>query len=36
MTLCALGIAQEMKGVGVAANSIWPKTLIESQVNSQC
>jgi NAD(P)-dependent dehydrogenase (short-subunit alcohol dehydrogenase family) len=30
MTLGALGISQEYKGKGVAANSIWPKTLIES------
>ena len=30
MTLGALGIAQEYKGKGVAANSIWPNTLIES------
>ncbi len=30
MTLGALGIAQEYKGRGVAANAIWPNTLIES------
>lgn len=30
MTMAAIGIAQEMKGKGVAANSIWPVTLIES------
>ena len=29
MTLAMLGIAEEMKGYGVAANSIWPRTLIE-------
>jgi hypothetical protein len=29
MTLAMLGIAEEMKGFGVAANSIWPRTLIE-------
>jgi citronellol/citronellal dehydrogenase len=30
MTLGALGIAQEYRGRGVAANTIWPNTLIES------
>ena len=30
MTLTALGVAQEYKGKGVAGNSIWPTTLIES------
>ena len=30
MTLGALGIAQEYSGRGVAANTIWPNTLIES------
>jgi citronellol/citronellal dehydrogenase len=30
MTLTALGVAAEYKGLGVAGNSIWPTTLIES------
>eukprot|EP00128_Syssomonas_multiformis_P017447 Colp12_sorted_trinity150504_noHs@36272 len=30
MTLTALGVAQEYRGKGVAGNSIWPTTLIES------
>lgn len=30
MTLTALGVAQEYKGRGIAGNSIWPTTLIES------
>eukprot|EP00051_Salpingoeca_urceolata_P008310 m.104982 g.104982 ORF g.104982 m.104982 type:complete len:285 (+) comp15685_c0_seq1:660-1514(+) len=30
MTLSALGVAQELKGTGVAANSFWPTTMIES------
>lgn len=30
MTLVALGVAAEYKGMGVAGNSIWPTTLIES------
>jgi len=30
MTLSALGVAQEMQDKGVAANSLWPATLVES------
>ena len=30
MTLTALGVAQEYRGLNVAGNSIWPTTLIES------
>jgi len=30
MTLVALGVAAEYKGLGVAGNSVWPATLIES------
>lgn len=30
MTMTALGVAQEYKGLGVAGNSIWPVTMIES------
>jgi citronellol/citronellal dehydrogenase len=28
MSLCTLGLAEEMKGRGVAANSLWPRTII--------
>ncbi len=28
MTLCALGIAEELKDAGVASNTLWPRTLI--------
>lgn len=28
MTLCALGIAEEMRAVGVASNTLWPRTLV--------
>jgi citronellol/citronellal dehydrogenase len=31
MTLVAQGIAEEVRGRGVAANALWPATLIESQ-----
>jgi citronellol/citronellal dehydrogenase len=30
MTMTAMGIASEYKGKGIAANTIWPKTAIES------
>jgi NAD(P)-dependent dehydrogenase (short-subunit alcohol dehydrogenase family) len=30
MTLVALGVAQEYRGMGIAGNSIWPATLIDS------
>ena len=30
MTMAALGISQEYKGSGIAANTIWPATMIES------
>jgi NAD(P)-dependent dehydrogenase (short-subunit alcohol dehydrogenase family) len=28
MTLCALGIAQEMREEGIASNTLWPRTLV--------
>jgi citronellol/citronellal dehydrogenase len=28
MTLCALGIAEEMRGVGIASNTLWPRTTV--------
>ncbi len=28
MTLCALGIAQEMREQGIASNTLWPRTLV--------
>ncbi|RFD26761.1 short chain dehydrogenase [Mycobacterium uberis] len=28
MTLCALGIAEEMRDVGIASNTLWPRTLV--------
>lgn len=28
MTLCALGIAEEMRSAGVASNTLWPRTLV--------
>lgn len=28
MSLCTLGLAEEMRGRGVAANSLWPRTII--------
>jgi citronellol/citronellal dehydrogenase len=28
MTLCALGIAEEMRSVGIASNTLWPRTTI--------
>ena len=28
MTLCALGIAEEMREAGVASNTLWPRTLV--------
>jgi citronellol/citronellal dehydrogenase len=31
MTLVAQGVAEEVRGQGVAANALWPATMIESQ-----
>jgi len=28
MTLCALGIAEEMREAGIASNTLWPRTLV--------
>jgi citronellol/citronellal dehydrogenase len=28
MTLCALGIAEEMRGQGIASNTLWPRTMV--------
>ncbi len=28
MSLCTLGLAQELRGAGIAVNSLWPKTTI--------
>ena len=28
MTLCALGIAEEMREEGIASNTLWPRTLV--------
>lgn len=28
MTLCALGIAEEMRASGIASNTLWPRTLV--------
>jgi NAD(P)-dependent dehydrogenase (short-subunit alcohol dehydrogenase family) len=28
MTLCALGIAEEMRNAGIASNTLWPRTLV--------
>ncbi len=28
MTVCALGIAEEMRAVGIASNTLWPRTLV--------
>ena len=28
MTLCALGLAEELRGDGVASNALWPRTLV--------
>ena len=28
MTLCALGIAEELRGDGIASNTLWPRTLV--------
>lgn len=28
MTLCALGIAEEMRDYGIASNTLWPRTLV--------
>jgi citronellol/citronellal dehydrogenase len=28
MTLCALGMAEELRGHGIASNTLWPRTMI--------
>jgi citronellol/citronellal dehydrogenase len=28
MTLCALGVAEEMRAAGIASNTLWPRTLV--------
>ena len=28
MTLCALGIAEEMRDDGIASNTLWPRTMV--------
>jgi len=28
MTLCALGIAEEMRAHGIASNTLWPRTMV--------
>lgn len=28
MTLCALGIAEEMRSAGIASNTLWPRTMV--------
>jgi citronellol/citronellal dehydrogenase len=28
MSLCALGIAEEMREAGIASNTLWPRTLV--------
>jgi citronellol/citronellal dehydrogenase len=28
MTLCALGIAEELRGEGIASNTLWPRTIV--------
>ncbi|HTM84224.1 MAG TPA: short chain dehydrogenase, partial [Mycobacterium sp.] len=28
MTLCALGIAEELRADGIASNTLWPRTLV--------
>ena len=28
MTLCALGIAEELRDDGIASNTLWPRTLV--------
>jgi citronellol/citronellal dehydrogenase len=28
MTLCALGIAEEMRDAGIASNTLWPRTMV--------
>jgi len=30
MSMCTLGLAHELAGVGIAANSLWPRTLIDT------
>jgi len=33
MTMVALGVAEEYKGKGITANSLWPATVVESQAS---
>ena len=28
MTLCALGIAEELRDAGIASNTLWPRTMV--------
>jgi citronellol/citronellal dehydrogenase len=30
MTMCALGMAEELRGEGIAVNALWPRTLIDT------
>ena len=30
MSMCTLGLAEELRGHGIAANSLWPKTTVDS------
>lgn len=30
MSMCTVGLAHELAGVGIAANSLWPRTLIDT------
>ena len=32
MTLCALGIAEELRDVGIASNTLWPRTRVATAV----
>jgi citronellol/citronellal dehydrogenase len=32
MTLCALGIAEEMRHHGIASNTLWPRTMVATAV----
>jgi citronellol/citronellal dehydrogenase len=31
MTLCALGMAEEFRGDGIAVNALWPRTAIDTE-----
>jgi citronellol/citronellal dehydrogenase len=30
MTMCTIGMSAELKGVGIAVNSLWPRTIIDT------